>query len=51
MDSHRILADRYGLTRSEAQSGLWHYEKNLYRKLGIPDKPYMRSERPSCWSR
>lgn len=45
MELHRILAEKYGLkNRNEAQSGLWHYEKNLYRKLGIPDKPYMRSE-------
>lgn len=41
---HHILADRYKLTRNQAQSGTWHYEKGLYTRLGVPSPPTGRSE-------
>lgn len=41
---HHILADRYKLTRNQAQSGTWHYEKGLYTRLGVPSPPTGRSD-------
>lgn len=44
MEYHHILADRYTLERNEAQSGTWHYEKDLYTRLGVPSPPTGRSD-------
>lgn len=41
---HHTLADRYKLTRNQAQSGTWHYEKGLYTKLGVKSPPSGRAE-------
>jgi len=44
MQQHKVLGDEFGLTRNQTQSGLWHYEQDLYRRLGLPVKSYKRSE-------
>jgi hypothetical protein len=35
MDLHRRLENEFGLIRTQSQSGLWHYEKDLYGRLGV----------------
>jgi len=44
MDTDAKLADEFGITRNEAQSGLWHYEQDLYRRLGLSVKSFKRSQ-------
>jgi hypothetical protein len=45
MKADEILAKEYGLPKTNmAQSGRWFYEQNLYRRLGLPVKSFMRSE-------
>ncbi|HET7239319.1 MAG TPA: hypothetical protein VFI76_09840 [Terrimicrobiaceae bacterium] len=44
MDFHRMLENEFGLMRTESQSGLWHYEKDLYRRLGAPTLVKGRSD-------
>jgi hypothetical protein len=44
MQQHKQLGDEYGLTRNGTQSALWHYEQDLYRRLGLPVKSYGRSQ-------
>jgi len=44
MQQHKLLGDEYGLTRNGTQSALWHYEQDLYRRLGLPVKSYGRSQ-------
>jgi len=44
MDMHRRLAQEFGIERpSGAQSALWHYEQELYRRLGLKVKTTSRS--------
>jgi hypothetical protein len=44
MQQHKQLGDEYGLTRNQAQSALWHYEQELYRRMGLGVKSYKRSD-------
>ena len=45
MAMHAALAQENGLSRpSAAQSVLWHYEKDLYRRLGLNVKESTRSQ-------
>jgi hypothetical protein len=41
---HGKLEDEFNLIRTQAQSGLWHYEKDLYRRLGVPTPVKGRSD-------
>lgn len=43
-DFHTKLEDEFNLKRTQSQSGLWHYEKDLYRLLGIPTPVKGRSD-------
>lgn len=42
--THRNLADMFNIgAPREAQSGQWHYEQDLYRRLGLPVRSLKRS--------
>jgi hypothetical protein len=44
MAADEKLAREQGLVRNQVQSGLWHYEQDLYRRLGMPVKTFARSD-------
>jgi hypothetical protein len=43
-DFHGTLENEFGLDRTQSQSGLWHYEKELYKRLGVPTLVKGRSD-------
>jgi len=44
MQVHSRLADETGIAPRDAQSVLWHYEQELYRRLGLKVRSYRRSQ-------
>lgn len=43
MAAHQSLGDEFSLTPRQVQSVLWHYEQELYRRLGLAVNTYLRS--------
>jgi len=43
MDTHRRIARENDIDPRDAQSVGWHYEQELYRRLGLPVKSFRRS--------